>query len=151
MNSAVPPLTPNRQVRVVLSTTALLSFISISKATSLALAELGIASFFVIGVARLALGDSAFWFVLAACAVGAFVRAIDIEGWASFIPGGLIGRTERAYGSRAATVAAAAVLTERLLFVALTCVLCGQYAVSFSAVWMTKWSLTARLTIQELV
>jgi len=151
MSSGDAPLTPNRQVRVVLSTTALLSFISVSKATSLALGELGIAAFFVIGVVRLAMGSSALWFVLAACAVSAFVRTIDIEGWASFMPGGLIGRTERAYGSRAAAVAAAAVLTERFLLVALACVLCGQYAVSFGAVWMARWSVTARLTVQELV
>ncbi|HYR87539.1 MAG TPA: magnesium transporter [Terriglobia bacterium] len=151
MSSAAPPLAPNRQVRVVLSTTALLSFMSVSRATALALAELGIAAFFVIGVARSIIGESAPWFVLVACALSAFVRAIDIESWAFFIPGGLIGRTERVFGSRVANVATAAVLTERLLLVALACALCGQYAVSFGATWMAKWSVTARLTIQELV
>src|SRR5437667_8659646 len=151
MRSAAPPLTPKRQVRVVLSTTALLSFMSISKATALALAELGIAAFFVIGVARSVVGESAPWFVVVACALSAFVRAIDIESWAFFVPGGLIGRTERVFGPRVANIATAAVLTERLLLVALACALCGQYAVSFSAVWMAQWSVTARLTIQELV
>jgi len=124
---------------------------SVSRATALALAELGIAAFFVIGVARSIIGESAPWFVLVACALSAFVRAIDIESWAFFIPGGLIGRTERVFGSRVANVATAAVLTERLLLVALACALCGQYAVSFGATWMAKWSVTARLTIQELV
>src|SRR6266850_2424663 len=151
MSSAAPPLIPNRQVRVVLSTTALLSFMSVSRATALALAELGIAAFFVIGVARSGIGESAPWFVLVACALSAFVRAIDIESWAFFVPGGLIGRTERVFGPRVANIATAAVLTERLLLVALACALCGQYAVSFGAVWMAKWSVTARLTIQELV
>ena len=151
MRSTVPPETLNRQVRIVLSTTALLSFMSISKATALALAELGIAAFFVIGVARSVVGESAPWFVVVACALSAFVRAIDIESWAFFIPGGLIGRTERVFGPRVANIATAAVLTERLLLVALACALCGQYAVSFGAVWMAQWSVTARLTIQELV
>jgi magnesium transporter len=50
-----------------------------------------------------------------------------------------------------ASVAAAAVVTERLLFVAMACVLCGQYAVSFGAAWIAEWSVTARLTVQELV
>ena len=151
MRSTAPPLTPKRQVRVVLSTTALLSFMSVSKATAMALAELGIAAFFVIGVARSVIGESAPWFVLVACALSALVRCIDIESWAFFIPGGLIGRTERVFGPRVANIATAAVLTERLLLVALACALCGQYAVSFGAVWMAEWSVTARLTIQELV
>jgi magnesium transporter len=151
MRYEAPLIRTHRQVRVVLSTTALLSFMSVSKATAVALAELGIAAFFVIGVARSAIGDAAPWFVLVACALSAFVRAIDIESWAFFIPGGLVGRTERVFGRRMANVATAAVLTERLLLIALACALCGQYAVSFSAVWTAKWSVTARLTVQELV
>jgi magnesium transporter len=152
MAAPVPPLRrSSRNVRVVLSTTTLLSFMSVSKAAALALAELGIGAFFVIGVARSFIGDAAAWFVLAACALSVFVRAIEIESWAFFIPGGLIGRTNRAYGPAYGNVAIAAVLTERLLLVALACVLCGQYAVSFSAGWMAGWSVTARLTVQELV
>lgn len=151
MTATAPPLKPNRNVRVVLSTTTLLSFMSVSKATALALAELGIGALFVVGVARSFIGESAAWFVLAACALSAFVRAIEIESWAFFIPGGLTGRTERAFGPRIANIATAAVLTERLLLVALACVLCGQYAVSFGAPWMAEWSVTARLTVQELV
>jgi len=138
-------------VRVVLSTTALLSFMSVSNATAIALAELGVGVFFLVGVARSVIGESAPWFVLAACALSAMVRAIDIESWAYFIPGGLIGRTERVFGRRVANIATAAILTERLLLVALACTLCGQYAVSFGAVWMARWSLTAKLTVQELV
>ena len=42
-------------------------------------------------------------------------------------------------------------LTERLLLVVLACVLCGQYAVSFGTSWISQWSLTARLSVQELV
>jgi magnesium transporter len=151
MRSEAPPIRTKRQVRVVLSTTALLSFMSVSKATALALAELGIAAFFVIGVARSFIGELAPWFVLVACALSAFVRAIDIESWGFFIPGGLVGRTQRVFGPRMANLATAAVLTERVLLVALACALCGQYAVSFGAVWMAKWSVTARLTVQELV
>jgi magnesium transporter len=151
MNVQGPPFTPKRRERVVLSPTALVSFMSVSKATALALAELGIAAFFVIGVARSEIGNSAAWFVLAACALAVFVRAVDIESWALFIAGGLIGRTERAYGRRAGNIASAAVLTERLLLVVMACVLCGQYVVSFGAVWISEWSVTARLTVQELV
>jgi len=151
MAAAVPPLRSHRNVRVVLSTTTLLSFMSVSKAAAFALAEIGVAAFFVIGVARSFIGEAAAWFVLGACVLSIFVRAIDIESWSFFIPGGLIGRTDRIFGPGVGNIATAAVLTERLVFVALACVLCGQYAVSFGADWMAKWSVTARLTVQELV
>ena len=151
MVSAVPPLRSHRSVRVVLSTTTLLSFVSVSKAAAFALAELGVAVFFSVGVARSFVGESAAWFVLAACILSALVRAVEIESWSFFIPGGLIGRTSRAFGPRLGNIATAAVLTERLLLVSLACVLCGQYAVSFGAGWMAEWSVTARLTVQELV
>ena len=103
------------------------------------------------GIARSSIGDAAPWFVLAAWALSILVRTIDIESWSLFIPHGLSGRAENAYGPRVGNLALAAVLTERLLLAALAAVLCGQYAVSFAAVWISQWSVTARLTIQELV
>jgi magnesium transporter len=152
MTNAPNPVTDSRRpFRVVLSTTALVSFMSVSKATALVLAELGVAVFFVVGSARSFFGESAPWFVLGACLLGFLVRAIDIESWAFFIPGGLIGRSERAFGPRAASFATAAMLSERLLLVVLACVLCGHYAVSFGIAWISRWSLTARLSVQELV
>jgi len=150
MNAAIPP-SSNRHVRVVLSTTALLSFMSVSKATALVLAELGVGVFFVVGVARSFFGDSAPWFVLGGCLLAMVVRGIDIESWAFFIPGGLIGRSERVYGQRMGSFATAVMLTERLLFVVLACVLCGQYAVSFGRGWISRWTVTAQLSVQELV
>jgi magnesium transporter len=150
MNASIPP-SSNRHARVVLSTTALLSFTSVSKATALVLAELGVAVFFVVGVGRSFFGESAPWFVLGACFLAMIVRAIDIESWAFFIPGGLIGRTERVFGQRVGSFATAVMLTERLLLVVLACVLCGQYAVSFGLGWISRWSVTAQLSVQELV
>jgi magnesium transporter len=151
MTVPVPPLKTHRHVRVVLSTTTLLSFISVSRATALALAELGIAVFFMAGVARSLIGEAAPWYILAACGLSAFVRTIDIESWGLFMPGGVIGRAERAFGPRWASIATASVLTERLLLVSMACVLCGRYSVSFGAAWISEWSVTARLTLQELV
>jgi magnesium transporter len=138
-------------VHVVLSTTALLSFISVSKAAALAFCELGIGVFFIAGVASSFLGGSAPWFVLVACVLSIFVRMIDIESWGLPIPEGLVGRTELALGPRASRIARATVLTERLLLVSIACVLCGHNAISFGAEWISGWSVTARLTLQELV
>src|SRR5216110_4063490 len=95
-----PPFQPNRRVRVVLSSMGLMPFVSVWKAAALALAELGAAAFFIVGVLHGTAGVTAPWFVLAACVLGLLVRAGDIESWALFIPGGLVGRTEQAFGPR---------------------------------------------------
>jgi magnesium transporter len=123
---------------------------SVRKASALAVAELGIGVFFVAGVARSAIGDTAPWFVLAACALAAFVRGVDIESWAVFVPGGLAGRAEAAFGPRAGSLATAAVLTERVLLAALACVVIGQYGIGVGAIRIAEWRVTDRLTIQEL-
>ena len=127
---------------MVLSSTALLSFMSVRKAAALAVAQLGVAAFFVAGTTRSALGDSAAWFVLAAAVVGAFVRAIDIESWALLIPGGVVARVHQAFGARAAKAAAAAGLVERLLLAALACVVIGQYASTVAVTAIAGWHLT---------
>src|SRR5436190_19119746 len=125
-----PPFQPNRRVRVVLSSMGLMPFVSVWKAAALALAELGAAAFFVVGVVHGTVGAFAPWFVLAACCFGLLVRAGDIESWALFIPGGLVGRAEQAFGSRAARSASAAVLVERLLLAALASAVIGHYVAS---------------------
>jgi len=81
---------PRRQIRVVLSSTALLSFMTVRKAAALAIAQLGVAAFFVAGTARAAIGESAAWFVLAAAIVGGFgtgagMAVVDPQiTWAKF-------------------------------------------------------------------
>ena len=65
---------------------------------ALAIAELGVGAFFVVGLARALAGDWAPWVVLAAGLLSVLARAADVESWALFIPGGLIGRAEHAFG-----------------------------------------------------
>ncbi len=115
-------------VRVVLSTPAVMSFVSVWKAGALAMVQLGAGAFFVAGVTRAVLGPSAVWFVLAATVLGALARAVDIESWALLIPGGTIGRLQEAFGPRAGRIGAAAVLIERMLLAAMGATLAGHYA-----------------------
>ena len=123
----MPPATPSRKVRIVLSATALLSFVSVWKAAALALAELGIAAFFLTGLVYPTMGPAGAWLILGACVLGALVRSVDIESWATFVPGGFAGRMAHAFGPRGASLAAAAQLLERLLLAALACTILGEY------------------------
>ena len=121
------PTRPRHPIRVVLSSTALLPFISVRKAAALAIAQLGIAAFFISGDARSTLGESAGWFVVAATALAALARAIDIESWALLLPGGFVSRVTSALGHRTTAIATAAALIERLLLAALASVVAGHY------------------------
>ena len=116
-----------RPVRVVLSTPALMSFVSVWKATAFAIAQLGIGAFFLAGIMRSLVGDAAVWWVLAAWLLSVFVRAIDIESCALLIPGGTIGRLRQAFGRPAGQLGAAAAVVERLLLISLAAALVGQY------------------------
>ena len=136
-------------MRVVLSSTALLSFMSVRKAAALALAQLGVAAFFVPGVVNATIGPSAGWFVLAAVVLAAIVRAIDIESWAVFIPGGFVGRVSQAFGPAPGRAAAAAVLTERFLLAALAVVTVGHYASGVVLTLIGGWRLTGLLRPED--
>ena len=100
---------------------------SVWRAAAFPIAQLGAAAFFIAGVVAPTLGDSAGWFVLAATALAAMLRAIDIESWAFLIPGGLVRRVTYAFGGRAARVATAVTLVERLVLGALASVVVGHY------------------------
>ncbi len=125
------PLTPRLRtplpVRVVLSTPAVLSFVSVWKAAALSIAQLGAGLFFVAGVAAPVLGPYTVWAVLATAVIGWFARAIDIESWALLIPGGTASRVQQAFGPRAGRVAAAVAVVDRTVFAALAAVVTGQY------------------------
>jgi magnesium transporter len=144
------PIPRRHPIRVILSSTALLPFMSVRKAAALAIAQLGVTAFFVSGVARTALGESAAWFVLAATVLAAFVRAIDIESWALLIPGGFVSRVANAFGPRAAGLAKAAALVERLLLGGLACVVIGHYVASVSATTIAGWRFTGYVRPEDV-
>jgi len=134
----------------VLSSTALLPFMSVRKAAAHAIAQLGVAAFFISGMARDLLGEAGAWFVLAAAVLAAFARAIDIESWSLLIPGGFVSRITSAFGARAAGVAKAAALVERVLLGALACVVVGHYLASVSATAIAGFRFTGYVRPEDL-
>jgi magnesium transporter len=122
---------PKRDVRIVLAATGLLSFIPASRAAALALPEIVFAAFFVGGLLRDTAGAAGPWFVLIATLVALAIRWLDLESWALFIPGGLSGRVDQAFGPRIGAGATAVVVIERLLLTALACVVFGRYLATF--------------------
>jgi magnesium transporter len=115
-----------RPLRVVLSTPALLSFVSTWKAGTLAVAQLGVAAFFLPGVLTALIGGSP-WLLLGVACLSGLVRAIDIESWALLLPGGVTSRLQHAFGGRAACAVTVAVFLERLVLAALSALVIGHY------------------------
>ena len=148
--SPFSPIPRRLPIRVVLSSTALQPFMSVRKAGALAIAQLGAAAFFIAGVTRTVVGDSAAWFVLAVTFVTAFARAVDIENWALLIPGGLVSRVGTTFGPRAVGVAKAGALIERILLAALSAVVVGHYIASVSATAIGGWRFTGFVRPEDL-
>jgi magnesium transporter len=122
----------------------------VRKAAALAIAQLGVAAFFISGITRFALGESAGWFVLAAAVLASLVRAIDVENWALLIPGGFVGRVTSAFGARAAGCAKAVALVERVLLAALACIVIGHYVAGVSATAIAGWRFTGYVRSEDL-
>ena len=133
MPGLIPPL--RARIPVILAPTTFLRFATAWRAAALAIPDVGIAVFFIGGVATAGAGALAPWFAGAAVLLGFACRTLDVEGWGLRIPGGLPGRTGEAFGPRAAAVAASAQLLERLLFAALAALVFGHY-VSALPVWL---------------
>jgi len=121
---------PRDRIRIVLAPRALLAFPPFWRAAALAVAELGVAAFFVAGIAEASIGPTAPWFVLAAVFLGFWLRAVDVEARALFVRGGLYGLVQQAFGDALARVAASGLLVERVLLGPLAAAVAGRYAVA---------------------
>src|SRR5262245_27109452 len=125
MPSLFPPL--RTRVPVVLVTTTLQKLASTWRAAALSIPDVGVAVFFIAGVATSGAGVLAPWFVAAAVLLGLACRTMDVEGWGVHIRGGLPGRAGVAFGPQAAAIAASAQLLERVLFAGLASLVFGHY------------------------
>jgi magnesium transporter len=142
-----PGRTGRRDTPIVLATTVLVTFAPLSRAAALAVADLGIAAFFIAGAALASVGSGAPWFVLGAALLGIAFRAVEIESWTLFIPRGLTGRVHEAFGPRAALAASAADLLERLLLAALACLVCGHYVAAFLLTVLTDGRVKTQVDV----
>src|ERR1700704_879970 len=133
------------RVRVVLATRTLLSFITTWRAVALVLVELGAVAFFASGVAEARIGPSAPWFVIGAVIVGFWLRAVDIEARALFLPGGLFGSVRDTLGGGLATVAVSTLVAERLLLGPVAAAVAGRYVSRSLAVWAGADDVSAGL------
>src|SRR5947209_9647843 len=128
-----PPETPNAEQRasalprVMVATTAMLSFISFWRAAAIVLNDLGSSAFYAGGIAEDAVGKSAPWFILAVMLFSYAVRALYIESSTMFTRGGVYRVVKEAMGGTLAKLSVSALLFDYVLTGPISAVVAGQY------------------------
>jgi amino acid transporter len=123
--------TPSRgnPTRVVVATTAMLSFISLWRAAAIVLGDLGSSAFYAGGIAEQAVGKAAPWFVLGVMLFSYCVRAIYLESSIMFVRGGVYRVVKEAMGGTMAKLSVSALLFDYVLTGPISAVSAGLYII----------------------
>jgi hypothetical protein len=89
---------PRARWRVVVATTAMLSFISFWRTAAIVLNDLGSSASYAGGIAEQAMGHAAPWFILGVMLFSYAVRAVYIESCTMFTRGGVYRVVKEAMG-----------------------------------------------------
>jgi amino acid transporter len=113
--------------RVVVASTVMLSFISFWRAAAIVLNDLGSTVYYVGGIAELAIGRSAPWFILGVMLFSFAVRSVYMESSSMFVRGGVYVVVRDAMGTFVARLSVSALLFDYVLTGPISAVSAGQY------------------------
>jgi amino acid transporter len=114
-------------VKVVVATTVMLSFISFWRAAAIVLSDLASSAYYVGGIAEMAIGKSAPWFILAIMLFSFCVRSIYIESSSMFVRGGVYKVVHEAMGGTLAKFSVSALMFDYVLTGPISAVSAGLY------------------------
>ncbi len=117
--------------RVLVATTAMLSFISFWRAAAIVLNDLGSSAFYAGGIAEAAFGKAAPWFILAIMLFALTVRLVYMESCSMFVRGGVYRVVKAALGSNLAKFSVSALIFDYILTAPISGVAAGQYLARF--------------------
>jgi amino acid transporter len=115
--------------RVIVATTAMLSFISFWRAAAIVLNDLASSAYYVGGISEHAIGKSAPWFILGVMLFSIAVRSVYIESSILFVRGGAYRVVKEAMGPTAAKITVSALIFDFLLTAPISGVSAGQYLI----------------------
>src|ERR1700688_913998 len=115
--------------RVVIATTAMLSFISFWRAAAVVLNDMGSSAFYAGAIAEAAVGRSAPWVILAIMLFAYAVRSMYIESCSMFVRGGVYRVVKEAMGSTLAKFSVSALMFDYILTGPISGVSAGLYLV----------------------
>ena len=117
--------------RVMVATTAMLTFISFWRAAAIVLNDLASSAFYAGGIAEQAIGPSAPWFILAVMLFAYAVAQMYVESCSMFVRGGVYRVVKEAMGSNLAKISVSALMFDYILTGPISGVSAGQYLVGF--------------------
>lgn len=113
--------------RVIVATTAMLSFISFWRAAAIVLNDLGSSAYYAGGEAEFFIGKSAPWFVLGVMLFSGAITVIYIESCSMFVRGGVYRTVKEALGGTLAKVSVSALMFDFVLTGPISGVAAGRY------------------------
>lgn len=126
----VPPASGSRRVtKVVVLTTAMLSFISVWRAAAIVLCDMASSAFYVGGIAEQAVGPAAPWFILGVMGFSACVLMIYVESSSMFVRGGVYKVVKEAMGGSLAKISVSALMFDMVMTGPISSVSAGHYLV----------------------
>src|ERR1700675_4377560 len=115
--------------RVIVATTAMLTFISFWRAAAIVLNDLASSAYYAGGESESFIGKSAPWFILAVMLFSYCVRTIYIESCSMFVRGGVYRVVKEALGAGMAKVSVSALMFDYVLTGPISGVSAGLYVV----------------------
>src|SRR5262250_1931242 len=113
--------------RVLVATTALLSFISFWRAAAIVLNDLASSAYYAGGEAEGYIGKAAPWFILAIMLFSYAVRAVYVESCSMFVRGGVYRAVKQSLGGSLAKFSVSALMFDYILTGPISGVSAGQY------------------------
>src|SRR5271156_1672774 len=113
--------------RVIVATTALLTFISFWRAAAIVLNDLASSAYYAGGEAEGYIGKTAPWFILAIMLFSYAVRAVYVESCSMFVRGGVYRAVKQSLGGTLAKFSVSALMFEYILTGPISGVAAGQY------------------------
>ena len=113
--------------KVIVATTVALSFISYWRGAAIVLSDLASSMFYAGGIAEIAIGKSAAWFVLGVMIFSFAVRAVYTESCGMFVRGGVYVVVRDSMGPFVARLSVSSLVFDYILTGPISCVSAGQY------------------------
>ena len=113
--------------RVIVATTAMLTFISFWRAAAIVLNDLASSAYYAGGESESFIGKSAPWFILGVMLFSYCVRAIYVESCSMFVRGGVYRVVKEALGGTLAKFSVSALMFDYILTGPISGVSAGQY------------------------
>src|SRR5947208_13451533 len=136
--------------RVIVATTALLTFISFWRAAAIVLNDLASSAYYAGGEAEGFIGKTAPWFILAIMLFSYAVRAVYVESCSMFVRGGVYRAVKQSLGGTLAKFSVSALMFDYILTGPISGVAAGRYLAGLTSELLQYFHLTGPLSSGEV-